>query len=99
MTDHVARLYAFAIAVLVFFAAWVGVAAHPWATSAAAKPDLRVAALVAKERRVRAETLAVRRVLAVRRQQAAAAANAPAPAPPPPVRIVTLPPLTITKTS
>jgi hypothetical protein len=98
MTDHTARLYAFALSVLVFVVAWATAAAHPWGTTTAAKPDPRVAALAAKERRVRAEALAVRRVLSRRRQQAAAAASAPVAAPPP-VRIVTLPPLTITRTS
>ena len=32
MTNHVARLYALALALVVFFLAWAVVAAHPWAT-------------------------------------------------------------------
>jgi hypothetical protein len=96
MTDHVARLYAVAVAVLVFFVAWAGVAARPWATKTSeATPDPRVQALIVKQQRVRAEALAVQRVLAVRRQQAAHASTPP----PPSVRVVTLPPLTITRTS
>jgi len=98
MTDHVARLYALTVAVLVFFVAWAAVAAHPWATTkSAATPDPRVQALIMKQQRVRAEALTVRRVLAARRQQATLAAATPLPAPP--VRVVTLPPLTITRTS
>ena len=99
MTDHTVRLYAFAISILVFFVAWAAVAARPWA-AATAKPDPRIAALVAKDRRVRAEALAVQRVLAARSKAAAATAvTASAPAPQPSVRVVTLPPLTITRTS
>jgi hypothetical protein len=98
MTDHVARLYALAIAILVFLVAWAAVAARPWATSSQAMPDPRVQALIVKQERVRREALAVRRVLASRRRAAASAATAPAPAQPS-VRIVTLPPLTITRTS
>jgi hypothetical protein len=97
MTDHTVRLYALAVAVLVFFLAWAAVAARPWATSTASAPkqDPRLAALVAKEKRVRAETLAVRKVLARRKAAAAAAVATPQPS----VRVVTLPPLTITRTS
>ena len=98
MTDHVARIYALAIAVLVFFVAWAAVAARPWTSSAApATPDPRVQALIVKQQRVRAEALAVRRVLAARRQHAAVSASTPTPVPS--VRVVTLPPLTVTRTS
>jgi hypothetical protein len=99
MTDHVVRLYALAVAVLVFFLAWAVVAARPWATTtSAAGSDPRVQALIVKQQRVRAEALAVRRVLAARRQQAAAGSTT-TPPPAPSVRVVTLPPLTITRTS
>ena len=98
MTEHVARLYALAVAVLVFFVAWAAVAARPWATTTtAAGPDPRVQALIVKQQRVQAEALAVRRVLAARRQQVTLASTTPAQAPS--VRVVTLPPLTITRTS
>jgi hypothetical protein len=97
MTDHVARLYALAVAVLVFFVAWAAVAAKPWATtSTAAGQDPRIRALIVKQQRVRAEALAVRRVLAARRQRGAPTSAAPTA---PSVRVVTLPPLTITRTS
>ena len=120
MTNHVARLYALVAAVLVFFAAWAVIAAHPWQTRSAAA-DPRLAALQVREQRLRAESLAVKRIVdrrwatyraqlarrkreiaSVRSQNArtriAAAALASAPAAPS-VRVVTLPPLTITRTS
>src|SRR6478735_7001112 len=120
MTNHVARLYALVAAVLVFFVAWAAIAAHPWQTRDATS-DPRLAALQAREQRLRAESLAVKRIvdrrwaayraqLALRKQEiasvrsqnaksrAAAAALASAPAAPS-VRVVTLPPLTITRTS
>ena len=102
MTDHVARLYALALALVVFFVTWAAVAAHPWAT---AKPDPRVAALAAREQKLRREATLVRRVVGRRladyrvaldrRQAEIAVAQAAAP----PVRIVNLPPLVITRTS
>ena len=127
MTSHVARLYALAAGVLVFFVTWAGVAAHPWQTRAATAQDPRLAALQVREQRLRAESLAVKRIvdrrwavyrahLALRRHEIAAinAVNAKARASSlvsapaavsgggaaaPPVRVVTLPPLTITRTS
>ncbi len=126
MTSHVARLYALVAAVLVFFVAWAAIAAHPWRTkTSAATADPRVAALQLREQRLRAEALAVKRVvdrrwaayraqLALRKREIASinARNAKAraslasastagavSAAAPSVRIVTLPPLTITRTS
>ncbi|HEY6068527.1 MAG TPA: hypothetical protein VIU81_07510 [Gaiellaceae bacterium] len=109
MTSHVGRLYALALALLVFFLTWAVVAAHPWATSA--KADPRIAALAAREQRIRHESVAVRRIvnrrwavyrkqLHARQAQIAAAKQAQlASGPAPSVRVVTLPPLTITRTS
>jgi hypothetical protein len=95
MTDpgRVTRLYVFAVTLLVFFVTWAVVAARPWAPKAAkATPDPRIASLIAKEKRIHFESRLVRKLQAQRAQQISAA---PAPAP----RIVTLPPLTITRTS
>ena len=92
---RLARLYVFAVALLVFFVTWAVVAARPWAPAprrASAVQDPRVAALVVREKRIRAEVLLVRKLRAQRTQQIGAA---PAPAP----RIVNLPPLVITRTS
>jgi hypothetical protein len=112
-TDKVGRLYALAIALIVFFLAWAVVAARPWTTPAA---DHRLTTLALRETQLRREAQLVNRVVAqrwavyraalrVRRAQIAASKaratrvaasyNAPAAS----VRIVTLPPLTITRTS
>ena len=127
MTSHVARLYALAAAILVFFVAWAAIAAHPWQTHRAAAQDPRFAALQLREQRLRAESLAVRQVLDkrwaayraqlalrkheiasidaanARARRTASLASAPAAVPTggsaPSVRVVTLPPLTITRTS
>ncbi len=133
MTSHAGRLYALALALVVFFLAWAVVAARPWAKAA---PDPRLQALAVREARLRHEAKLVdrlvarrwadyRRSLRVRRAEiaavnariaaakaaaarSAAAARAaasappvggPGPAAPAPVRVVTLPPLTITRTS
>ena len=129
MTSHVARLYSLAAGVLVFFVAWAAVAAHPWQTHKTAAQDPRYAALKVREHRLRAESLAVKRILdrrwATYRAQltlrkheiasintanakaraTASLASAPAAVSSggggyaPSVRVVTLPPLTITRTS
>ena len=109
MTSHVGRLYALAIALLVFFITWAAVAAKPWATSTASDPRLQ--SIAARERQVRAESAAVRRLvnqrwavyrkqLKVRQGQIADAKHTQLiAAAAPSVRVVTLPPLTITRTS
>jgi hypothetical protein len=114
MTSHVGRLYALALALLVFFLTWTTVAARPWASSTTTRTDPRLAALAAREQRIRHESVIVRRIVnhrwavyraqlkarqaqntAAKRAQLASAAPAAAPS----VRVVTLPPLTITRTS
>jgi hypothetical protein len=109
MTSHVGRLYALAIALLVFFITWTAVAAQPWAASTTSDPRLQ--AIAAREQQVRAESVAVRRLvnqrwavyrkqLKVRQGQIAAAKHSQLiAAAAPSVRVVTLPPLTITRTS
>jgi hypothetical protein len=58
MTNHVTRLYALATSLIVFFAVWLAVSAHPWSQTAKAAPagDPQMARLMARERRLRAET-------------------------------------------
>ena len=111
MTDTSHRTYAVAIALVVFFLTWAAVAARPWATP---KPDPRVAALAQREVRLRADAKLVQQVIdqrlvayrialkarkaqiasaRARSLQVAQAAVAPA------VRVVNLPPLTITRSS
>ena len=103
MTSHVGRLYATAIGLVALFLTSAAIAAHPWVKRAAAspQPDTRLAALAAREQRVQKETLWVKRVVAKRwaayRSQLAAVRSASAAAPS--VRVVTLPPLTVTRTS
>jgi hypothetical protein len=99
-TNQVGRLYAVALALVLFFLTWAVVAARPWPSTAA---DPRLKALAARETLLRREAQLVNRVVARRwtvyraalhaRQAAIAAAPAAS------VRIVTLPPLTITRTS
>jgi hypothetical protein len=103
MTDHVVRLYAAAAALVVFFLAWAAVAARPWAT---ARPDPAVAALTVREQRLQTESLLVKKLVDRRwiAYRAALAARRHAPATPgrtapPTVRVVTLPPLTMTRSS
>jgi hypothetical protein len=74
MTNHVARLYALATSLVVFFAVWLAVSAHPWSQAAKTAPaaDPQIASLKARERRLRAETRRVnlivhRRYVAYRR--------------------------------
>jgi hypothetical protein len=116
MTDHVARVYVLAAAVLAFCLTWAVVAAHPWASPAPAR-DPRLAALAVREAHVRSEAARVQRLvahrwavyrhdLAARRRANAAATTAaaavPSPTQPvsaPSVRVVTLPPLVVTRTS
>jgi hypothetical protein len=87
MTSHVVRLYALAASVLGLFLAWAGIAAHPWHQTARTVESSP--ALVAYERRLRTDAALVARLAARRRAQPAA----------PAVRVVTLPPLTVTRTS
>jgi hypothetical protein len=59
MTNHVARLYALAISLIVFFAVWLAVSTHPWpqtAKTSSAAVDPQLARLQARERHLRAET-------------------------------------------
>jgi hypothetical protein len=105
MTSHVGRLYTIAIALLVFFVTWAAVAARPW-TSSSQGADPRLQVLAAREQRLRHESLVVRRIVQHRwavyrvqlRKRNAQRAQL-AVAPPPPVRVVNLPPVTITRTS
>ncbi len=104
MTSHVGRLYTLAAALLVFFLAWSVLAARPWV----AKADPRLVALTAREQRIRHESLVVHRIVQKRwavyrvelkKRHAQIASRQAQPAPAPSVRFVTLPPLTVTRTS
>lgn len=111
MTSPVGRMYATALALVLFFLAWAVVAAKPWAQSTSADPRLQ--ALAAREARLRADAKIVNRIvarrwatyrreLASRRAQIASVKAAAAAAPAyssAAVRVVNLPPITITRTS
>ena len=86
MTSHVARLYAVAASILALFLGWLGIAAQPWADSKAA-PQTQPPALARLERRLNQDAALLAQVTAARRNT------------PQTVRIVTLPPLTTTRTS
>ena len=87
-TDHTPKLYASAGSILGLFLAWAGIAAHPWAQTSSSAPTARSAALVLYQRRLNADATLVAR-LSARRSVAPAAS----------VRVVTLPPVTTTRTS
>lgn len=95
MANHTARLYALALGLVVFFLAWAVVAARPWGTTST---DPRLRALAVRETQLRQEATLVNRIVALR-AKAAAAANNPVATSTAAVRVVNLPPLTITRTS
>jgi hypothetical protein len=104
MADRTTRLSVLVLAVLIFVVMWATVSAKPWAAS---KRDARLTALAQRERSLRADARLVRRIVATRaaqyraalaRRNALSASSQAAPATPS-VRVVNLPPLTITKTS
>lgn len=110
---HTARLYALAGAALTLFLSWAVIAAHPWqSTVAPDMKDARLVALAQREQLLRQDLALVQRLAAraatVRAQSQLATARsggtAPAvqtqaPAAAPRVRVVTLPPLVITRSS
>jgi hypothetical protein len=60
MTNHVVRLYAVALALVVLFLTWAVVAARPWAASAA-QQDPRIVALERREAKLRRKSVRVER--------------------------------------
>jgi hypothetical protein len=114
MTSRLVRLFALAGTILLFFVAWAVIAAHPWKAEPVAATDPRLVQLAAREKRLRHEAVVVRRTvdhrwavyrrkLKARRQEIVAAKHQAqviaAQQPAAPARIVTLPPLTVTRTS
>ena len=86
MTNDAARLYALAGSILAVFLAWLGIASHPWQSTAAA-PAPWPPAIAAYQRRLNQDAALIARIAAARRVA------------PPTVRVITLPPLTTTRTS
>jgi hypothetical protein len=110
MTSQVGRLYSVALALFVFFMTWVVIGARPWVATGS-ETDPRVVALEKREQRARRQSVAVQRLvkrrwatyqaqLKQRRSQIQAANQAQAAAAQAPqVRVVSLPPVTSTRTS
>lgn len=64
MTNHIARLYAVALALVVFFLTWAVVSARPWAAQATpAGKDPRIVALERREVRLHRESIRVQRLV------------------------------------
>jgi hypothetical protein len=63
MTSHHGRLYAIALALVVFFLAWAVVAARPWATASA---DPRLRTITIRQAQLQHEAKLVRKVVAAR---------------------------------
>ena len=89
MTSQIARLYALAVALLVFFVLWATIAAHPWMRSSTKRTSASVQSLAVLEQRLRTDAALVRALGAQTKPTTSA----------PLVRVVTLPPLTTTRTS
>jgi hypothetical protein len=100
MTNEVARLYAVVAGVATFLVAWAAVAARPWNPRPAQDP--RVAAIAARQARLHRESIRVKALVDARwrvYRSALAARHTHAPAARPSVRVVTLPPLVVTRPS
>ena len=89
MTSQVVRLYVLAISLLVFFVLWATIAAHPWARASTTRNAASARNLAILEQRLRADAALVRALGA----RSGPTSSAPV------VRVVTLPPLTTTRTS
>jgi hypothetical protein len=63
MTSHHGRLYALALALVVFFLAWAVIAARPWGTTTA---DPRLRTLAVRQAQLQREAKAVGKVVAAR---------------------------------
>ena len=84
MTNHIARLYAAAGAILALFLAWAGIAAHPWQNDQTApvntRADSQARALAVYEKRLQKDTRLVHKVVRRRAAEARAARQAAAAA-------------------
>ena len=94
MANHTARLYALALSLVAFFLAWAVVAARPWASQSA---NPRMQALAVRAAELRREAKLVNEIVALRAKTRPSAPTQSAAAPA--VRVVNLPPVTITRTS
>ncbi|MGZ4462224.1 MAG: hypothetical protein ACXVZP_05245 [Gaiellaceae bacterium] len=88
MTSPLARIYAIALASLVFFVSWALIAAKPWAPTT--NPQL-----LALAQQVQQQSVALQQQQLGKQSQAGGTTQLASGR----ARVVTLPPLTITKTS
>lgn len=94
MANHTGRLYVLALALVIFFVGWAAIAARPWAQ----RSDPRLQRLAVRAAQLKQEAKLVNQIVALRAQksrQQPASVTASAPA----VKVVNLPPLTVTRTS
>ena len=68
MTSHTGRLYAIALALVVFFLGWAVVAAHPW--TATAKADPRLQALAVRQAALQQEAKLVAKIVGLKKSAA-----------------------------
>lgn len=94
MTDRLARAHVLVVTVLAFFIAWAMIAAHPWKESASAPLLPTVDAQLAAYEQQLDRTARLAGILARTRTHRAAATTTPLPP-----RIVTVPALTVTRSS
>jgi hypothetical protein len=63
MTSGLGRIYAIALATVVFFLTWAVIASRPWVETPDAKTDPRIVALNARERRLRKDAIEIRAIV------------------------------------
>ena len=107
-SNHTTRLYTVAATVFVLFVSWAAIAAHPWKSAATVNAkDARLVALAQREQLLRRDMVLVQKLAASAAVSARASSSArtlqsrsatPVAATPS-VKVVTLPPLVITRTS
>lgn len=59
MTSNLGRVYAIAMATVVFFLSWAVIAARPWVSAPEAKTDPRIVALNVREQKLRKDAVAI----------------------------------------
>ena len=63
MTNNLGRLYASALAMVVFFVAWAVIAARPWVPEKEGKQDPRLVALNTRELSLRKDAIAIKKLV------------------------------------
>ena len=63
VTSNLGRLYATALAMVVFFFAWAVIAARPWVPENEGKQDPRLVALNVREQRLRKDAVMIKKIV------------------------------------